>query len=220
VGPRSKGYVRKALRDRQQHLLLCLTRSWMQSFHNRSSTEFYVKRRTPVIVDDRAFRQKVQILHRLYHTAIPIDVHDLDKVALRVVVVEGSETSPPAAARPSFTKQSIVGVKPDRAVARRRVTRVACNTRITSATSCVHALAEWTMIATSRSDSRLHFVVERLDHHQRARIAPLGREMRRCRGARQCRGEKHRLKEPPSGRPPRRMSSSGKVHISAILAKC
>jgi hypothetical protein len=170
------------------------------------------------ITDDDAI--EVQILHRLYHTAIPIDVHDLDKVALRVVVVEGSETSPPAAARPSFTKQSIVGVEPDRAVARRRVTSVACNTRITSASSCVHALAEWTMIATSSSDGRLHFVVERLDQHQRARIAPLGREMRRCRGARQGRGEKHPLKESPSGQPPRRTSSSGKVHVSAILAKC
>jgi hypothetical protein len=61
VGPRSKGYVRKALRDRQQHLLLCLTMSWMLSFHNRSSTEFYVKRLTPVIVDDRAFRQKAKL---------------------------------------------------------------------------------------------------------------------------------------------------------------
>ena len=86
------------------------------------------------IPDDDAI--EVEILHPLCHTEIPIDVHDLDKVAPRIVAVGASETSPAAAARPSFSKRAVAG---DRALAQRRATRVARDTRIACA---VHTSAE------------------------------------------------------------------------------
>src|SRR5579862_5059278 len=56
---------------------------------------------------------------RLHHTAILIDVLDLDKIVQRLVTVETAETAPAVATRLGFGEQLVVVVDPDGAIPQR-----------------------------------------------------------------------------------------------------
>jgi hypothetical protein len=64
--------------------------------------------------DDNYIQQ--QAVHRLHHTAIPIDVLDLDKIVQRLVAVKAAETAPAVTARLGLGKQLIVVVDRDCAI--------------------------------------------------------------------------------------------------------